>query len=331
VATESRIYHDKDADLRYLKGKTIAVIGYGNQGRAQALNLRDSGLEALVGTLKDPSWAQAEQDGMAVLSISEAASEGDILLLLIPDEVMPEAFTQEIVPQLKENKVIAFASGYNIAFGLIKPPPFVDVILLAPRMIGVGVRELYLNGQGFPSFIAVEQDHSGQAREILLALAKGIGSTKAGVIEVTFAQEAEIDLFTEQAVGPIMSAAIQTAIEVEIEAGYPPEAVLLELYMSGEMGIVFNQIVEKGFIRQMELHSRTSQYGTMTRRPLFATPELKTKMKDVLAKIRSGEFAREWTAEQQAGQPLFHELKRKALEHPLNALEDKVRKELKGG
>jgi len=331
VATESRIYHDKDADLRYLKGKTIAVIGYGNQGRAQALNLRDSGLEALVGTLKDPSWAQAEQDGMAVLSISEAASEGDILLLLIPDEVMPEAFTQEIVPQLKENKVIAFASGYNIAFGLIKPPPFVDVILLAPRMIGVGVRELYLNGQGFPSFIAVEQDHSGQAREILLALAKGIGSTKAGVIEVTFAQEAEIDLFTEQAVGPIMSAAIQTAIEVEIEAGYPPEAVLLELYMSGEMGIVFNQIVEKGFIRQMELHSRTSQYGTMTRRPLFATPELKTKMKDVLAKIRSGEFAREWTAEQQAGQPLFNELKRKALEHPLNALEDKVRKELKGG
>ena len=331
MATESRIYHDKDADLRYLKGKTIAVIGYGNQGRAQALNLRDSGLEVLVGSLKDPSWAQAEQDGMAVLSISEAASEGDILLLLIPDEVMPEAFTQEIVPQLKENKVIAFASGYNIAFGLIKPPPFVDVILLAPRMIGVGVRELYLNGQGFPSFIAVEQDHSGQAREILLALAKGIGSTKAGVIEVTFAQEAEIDLFTEQAVGPIMSAAIQTAIEVEIEAGYPPEAVLLELYMSGEMGIVFNQIVEKGFIRQMELHSRTSQYGTMTRRPLFATPELKTKMKDVLAKIRSGEFAREWTAEQQAGQPLFNELKRKALEHPLNALEDKVRKELKGG
>ena len=148
---------------------------------------------------------------------------------------------------------------------------------------------------------------------------------------MTFAQEAEIDLFTEQAVGPIMSAAIQTAIEVEIEAGYPPEAVLLELYMSGEMGIVFNQIVEKGFIRQMELHSRTSQYGTMTRRPLFATPELKTKMKDVLAKIRSGEFAREWTAEQQAGQPLFNELKRKALEHPLNALEDKVRKELKGG
>ena len=331
MVTESRIYHDKDADLRYLKGKTIAVIGYGNQGRAQALNLRDSGLEALVGTLKDPSWAQAEQDGMAVLSIREAASEGDILLLLIPDEVMPEAFTQEIVPQLKENKVIAFASGYNIAFGLIKPPPFVDVILLAPRMIGVGVRELYLNGQGFPSFIAVEQNHSGQAKDILLALAKGIGSTKAGVIEVTFAQEAEIDLFTEQAVGPIMSAAIQTAIEVEIEAGYPPEAVLLELYMSGEMGIVFNQIVEKGFIRQMELHSRTSQYGTMTRRPLFATPELKTKMKDVLAKIRSGEFAREWTAEQQAGQPLFNELKRKALEHPLNALEDKVRKELKGG
>jgi ketol-acid reductoisomerase len=328
--TESRIYHDRDADLNYLKDKKIAIIGYGNQGRAQALNLRDSGLEVIVGTLPDISWEQAKADGVTVGGIREAASQGDIIMLLIPDEVMPEVFGQQILPELRDNKVLDFASGYNIAFGLIKPPPFVDVILLAPRMIGVGVRDLYLKGEGFPSFIAVEQDYSGQARDILLALAKGIGSTKAGVIEVTFAQEAEMDLFTEQAVGAIMSAAIQTAIEIEIEAGYPPEAVLLELYMSGEMGIVFNQIVEKGFIRQMDLHSRTSQYGTMTRRPLFATAELKAKMKDILEKIRSGEFAREWMAEQKAGHPVFNDLKQKALSHPLNALEDKVRRELKG-
>jgi len=328
MPSSARIYHDRDADLIHIKDKRIAVIGYGNQGRAQALNLRDSGLEVIVGTLKDSSWEQAEADGMPVMTVEEAASKGDIIMLLIPDEVMPSVFEREILPRLVAGNVLDFASGYNVAFGLIRPPEWVDVVMLAPRMIGVGVRELFLQGKGFPSFIGIEQNYSGRAREILLALAKGIGSTRAGVIELTFAQEAELDLFTEQALGAIMSAALQTAIEIEIEAGYPPEAVLIELYMSGELGIVFHQMVEKGFIRQMDLHSRTSQYGTMTRRPLFATPELKAKMKEVLEKIRSGEFAREWTAEQKAGYPLFRELKEKALAHPLNELEERVRKEL---
>lgn len=323
------IYHDEDADLEVLRGKVIAVIGYGNQGRAQGLNLRDSGLNVIVGTLQDSSWDQAAADGMAVYPIEEAARRGDLLMMLMPDEVMPEVFAGVIAPQLREGDLLDFASGYNIAFGLIQPPPFVDVILVAPRMIGLGVRELYLKGQGFPSFVSVGQDSSGRAKEITLALAKGIGSTRSGAIEVTFAQEAELDLFSEQALGPIMSAAFLTAIEVELEAGYPPEAVLLELYMSGELGVVFNAMVEKGFIRQMDLHSRTSQYGTMTRRPRFATAELKAKMRDVLEEIRSGQFAREWTAEQRAGLSLFRSLKEQALKHPLNELEDQLKKALR--
>lgn len=323
------IYHDEDADLEVLRGKVVAVIGYGNQGRAQGLNLRDSGLNVIVGALQDSSWDQAQADGMAVYPIEEAVRQAEVLMMLIPDEVMPEVFTGTIAPKLKERDVLDFASGYNIAFGLIQPPPFVDVVLVAPRMIGLGVRELYLKGEGFPSFVGVGQDSSGQAKEITLALAKGIGSTRSGAIEVTFAQEAELDLFSEQALGPIMSAAFQTAIEVELEAGYPPEAVLLELYMSGELGVVFNAMVEKGFIRQMDLHSRTSQYGTMTRRPRFATAELKSKMREVLEEIRSGQFAREWTAEQRAGLPLFRSLKEQALKHPLNALEDQLKKGLR--
>ncbi|MBI2876425.1 MAG: ketol-acid reductoisomerase, partial [Candidatus Tectomicrobia bacterium] len=182
---------------------------------------------------------------------------------------------------------------------------------------------------GFPSFVGIGQDSSGRAQGMALALAKGIGSTRSGAIEVTFAQEAELDLFSEQALGPIMSAAFLTAIEVELEAGYPPEAVLLELYMSGELGVVFNAMVEKGFIRQMDLHSRTSQYGTMTRRPRFATPELKARMKEVLEEIRSGQFAREWTEEQRAGLPHFRSLKEQALKHPLNDLEDHLKRELR--
>ena len=324
----ARIYHDEDADLGILRSKRIAVIGYGNQGRAQGLNLRDNGLEVIVGTSRDSSWEQAEADGMTVYSAAEATRQGDVLLLLIPDEILPEVFQQDIAPGLKKGDVLDFASGYNIAFKLISPPSFADVVLVAPRMIGLGVRDLFLKGQSFPSFLGVEQDASGDALKMALALAKGIGSTKAGAIEMTFAQEAEMDLFSEQALGAIMSAAFLTAIEVEIEAGYPPEAVLLELYMSGELGVVFEAMAQKGFLKQMDLHSQTSQYGTMTRRPRFATPEFKSKMKEVLEEIRSGRFAQEWTAEQKAGHPLFRELKQKAQEHPLNEMEERVRREL---
>ncbi|MBI4596161.1 MAG: ketol-acid reductoisomerase [Candidatus Tectomicrobia bacterium] len=326
----ANIYHDSDADLSFLQGKTIAVIGYGNQGQAQALNLRDSGLNVVIGTLKDDSWERAKEEKFEVYPMAEAAQLGQVIMMLIPDEVMPEVYHREIEPHLSHHKVLDFASGYNIGFALIKPLSFVDVVMVAPRMIGRGVRQLYKEGKGFASFIGIEQNASGSAKNIVLALAKGIGSTRAGVMQLTMRQEAELDLFSEQAFGPAFGAALGAAISVELEAGYPPEAVLLELYMSGEMAMVMQAGVEVGMIKQMDFHSQTSQYGSMTRRPRFATGELKEKMRAVLEEIRSGKFSQEWTAEQKAGLPTFKQLKAKAKKSSLIALEERVRRELLG-
>lgn len=322
------IYHDTDADLSILENKVIAVIGYGNQGQAQALNLRDSGLRVIIGTIKDSSWEKALKDNFKVFSISEAVSAAQIVMLLIPDEIMPEVYERDIKTQLRHNSVLDFASGYNIGFGLINPLPFIDVVMVAPRMIGRGVRQLYQEGKGFPSFIGVEQDASGSAKDIVLALAKGIGSTRAGVLELTMKQEAELDLFSEQAFGPAFGAALGAAISVELEAGYPPEAVLLELYMSGEFAIVMQAAAEIGLIKQMDLHSQTSQFGSMTRRARFPNEDLKAKMREILEEICSGKFAKEWMAERQAGLPNFRRLKAKALSSQINEVEDRVRREL---
>jgi ketol-acid reductoisomerase len=223
------VYHDEDADLKLLANRQIAVIGYGNQGRAQALNLRDSGLQILVGNRDDDYAGRARDDGFQVVSIEAAATDADLLMLLIPDEIAPELFSRDIAPHLDDGNVVVFATGYNIAFGLIIPPPSVDVVLVAPRMIGAGVRDLYMAGRGFPSFVGVAQDYSGSARAIALALAKAIGSTRMGAVEVTFAQEAELDLFTEQCFGPAFGHVLTTSVNLLLEEGYPPEAVLLEL------------------------------------------------------------------------------------------------------
>jgi len=323
-----RVYHDRDADLSILEGRRIGVIGYGNQGRAQALNLRDSGLDVLVGNREDSYAERAREDGFPVLSIPRAVAEGDIVMLLIPDEVMPTVFAREIAPHLAQGNALVFASGYNIAFGFITPPPFVDVVLVAPRMIGAGVRDLYVAGYGFPSFIGVAQDASGQAKEIALALAKGIGSTRAGVVEVTFAQEAELDLFTEQCFGPAFGHVLTTAVDLLLEEGYPPEAVLLELYMSGELAYTLGKIAELGMIEQSELHSRTSQYGSMSRGMRFMFPELRARMLEGLEEIRSGQFAREWAAEQAAGYPTLKMLKEAARSLPIYQLERELREAL---
>lgn len=309
-----QLYHDEDADLSLLEGRRIGVIGYGNQGRAQALNLRDSGLEVIIGNRGDDYAERAREDGLSVLSIAQAAARADVVIMLIPDEVMPAVFENEIAPGLAEDDALVFASGYNIAFDLIAPPFFVDVVLVAPRMIGAGVRDLYVAGHGFPSFIGVAQDHSGQAKEIALALAKGIGSTRAGVVETTFAQEAELDLFTEQCFGPAFGHVLTTAVDV-----------LLELYMSGELSYTLAKIAELGMIEQTELHSRTSQYGSMSRGMRFRLPELRTKMQEGLEEIRSGEFAREWAAEQEEGCPTLEMLKESARSLPLYRLEQELR------
>lgn len=323
-----RIYHDHDADLAILRGKQIAVLGYGNQGRAQALNLRDSGLEVVIGNRDDPYAQQARDDDFRILPIPEAIQQAQIAMILIPDEVTPQVFGDEMQPHLSEGDTLVFASGYNIAFGAIVPPSSVDMVLVAPRMIGAGVREHYLSGLGFPSFFAVAQDPSGQAKETALAIAKGIGSTRFGAVEVTFAQEAELDLFTEQCFGPAFGQVLMTAVDILLEQGYPPEAVLLELYMSGEFAYTLSKITELGMVEQTRLHSRTSQYGSMSRGLRFMIPELRARMDEGLQEIRSGNFAREWEAEQLAGCPTLEALRSAAQGLPLNQMEAELRRAL---
>ncbi len=324
-----QVFHDEDANLGLLEGRQIAVIGYGNQGRAQALNLRDSGLQVLVGNQEDEYAERAREDRFRVLPIDAAAAEADLLMMLIPDEVAPEIFDRQIVPHLGDGKAVVFATGYNVAFGFITPPPSVDVVLVAPRMIGAGVRDLYVAGRGFPSFIGVAQDYTGKAKAIALALAKGIGSTRTGVVEVTFAQEAELDLFTEQCFGPAFGQVLTTSVNLLLEEGYPPEAVLLELYMSGEFAYTLGKIAELGLVGQSALHSRTSQYGSMSRGIRFILPELRLKMMEGLEEIRSGKFAREWAAEQEAGAPTLEALREAAQSLPLVQLEQELRQALR--
>ena len=321
-----RLYYDRDADVGFLKGKTIGVIGYGNQGRAQALNLRDSGLEVIIGVRADETRRQAKSDGFEVFTIKEAAKEAQVVMMLIPDEVMPEVFKRQVLPGLSKGKTVCFASGYNIAFKLIEPPSGIDVVMVAPRMIGAGVRQRYVEGRGFPSFIGVHQDATGKALKTVLAIAKGIGSTRSGVMLLTFAQEAELDLFTEQAFGPAFGQVLLSAIQTLIDAGYPVEAVMVELILSGEFAYSMQKIVELGFFPQMELHSHTSQYGSMTRSMRFMIPQIAQTMKENLEEIRSGAFAKEWEAEQKAGLPLFNQIKELRNQHPIAEWDRKTRK-----
>jgi ketol-acid reductoisomerase len=320
------IYHDEDADLGALAGERIAVIGYGNQGRSQALNLRDSGLDVIVGNIGDAARARAEQEGFTALDIPAAVAAARMIMLLIPDEVMPEVYARDVAPGLADGAGLCFASGYNVAFGHVTPKPALDVLLLAPRMIGPGVRDTYVSGKGFPSFVGVHQDATGRARARLLALAKGVGSTRAGCLEMSMADEAALDLFTEQGFGPAFGAVLTSAIETMIEAGYPPEAVLMELYMSGELAYTAQHFVDTGIIEQMDFHSHTSQYGSMTRGWRFADLDLKSRMREALEEIRSGRFAAEWQAEQRDGAPRFEQLRAMRRHHPLNEWEAAARK-----
>ncbi|MBD3190648.1 MAG: ketol-acid reductoisomerase [Candidatus Heimdallarchaeota archaeon] len=320
------IYHEQNADDSILKDKTVAIIGYGNQGRAQALNLRDSGLKVIVGNRDDDYKERAKKDGFQTFSITDTVTQADILFLLIPDEVIPEIFMKKIKPALKTGAVVVFASGYTVAFGLVDPPENVDMVLIAPRMIGAGVRECYLTGEGFFSFIAVHHDASGKAKEILLALCKALGSLKKGAIELTFKQEAVLDLFNEQAFGPLFGRVLLSSIFTLVDAGYPMEAVLIEMYLSGEMQYLFKKFQKFGLVNQVNLHSHTSQYGAMTRAIRFMDLPLKKKQKKILTEIEEGTFAREWA------KPLaklkFKVIKFFATRTRINRLEKKARKNL---
>ncbi|MEM2122106.1 MAG: ketol-acid reductoisomerase [Candidatus Bathyarchaeia archaeon] len=319
------VLHGEGCDLSILKGRTIAVLGYGNQGRAQSLNMRDSGVaEIIVGSLRDAGWDRAVEDGFQVYPIDEAAKRGDVILMLIPDEAQPSVFNTQVRDNLDERDVLVFAHGYNIHYGFISPPRFVDVVLVAPRMIGWGLRDLYLRGEGAPAYVAVHQDYSGEALDTALALAKAIGATKT--VMSRFADETEIDLYMEQALWAAITRVMLLSFEVLVEEGYPPEIVALELYGSGEASEVLKAMAEIGFYRQMSLHSQTSQYGTLSRGPLLIGDEFKEPLKRVLEEIRMGRFAREWALEQMLGYPVFKKLRDRALKHPINKAEEGMRK-----
>lgn len=320
------IFHEKDGDLSVIQGKNIAMIGYGNQGRAQALNLKDSGLDVIVGNQEDEYKQYAIDDGFPTYSIEEAVNKADIILILIPDEIMGEVFENKIKAHLDKEKAVVFASGYNVGFGLLDLPEDVDILLLAPRMIGVGVREKYLDGEGFFSFIAIEQDATGKGMDILLALAKGIGTLRKGVVKLTFKEEAELDLFNEQAFGPAFGRVLLTAIYTLLDAGYPPEAVLIEMYMSGEMSYTYQAMAKVGLVKQVNFHSQTSQYGSMSRGIKFRKLPLRPKMEEILGQIQNGEFTEEW--KKTLTKLKFKIIKFFATRQKINRIENQVRENL---
>ncbi len=304
------IYRDSDADLGLLMDKTIGILGYGNVGRAFALNLRDSAFPILVGNQEDEYAQTAYRDGFEVRPIAQAANQANILLIMLPDEIAAQVYLNDIAPGLRPGDMLVFASGYNIAFGFIEPPPFVDVVLIAPQTLGQGVRDGYVGGTGFPSFVAVAQDASGQAWARVLAVAKALGALHKGALELTFQQEAELDLFTQQALLPAFHAILQTAFEVLNREGFPPDAVAMSLYLSGELGYLTTQWAVRGLLPTFDLLSKTAQYGTLSRIERFREVKMKRQMETVLDSIRRGNFAQEWAAEYADGYPRLAALRR---------------------
>lgn len=301
------VYRDEDGDLNHLNGKLVGILGYGNLGRALALNLRDSGVQVMVGANSPQSQDAAREEGFPVLPVVEVVKRAPVLLLLIPDEVMPQVYLQDISPHLQRGHTLIFGSAYNVAFGYIEPPPFVDVGLIAPRTLGVAVRERYEASEGFLSFVAVGQDASGSAWSTVLALAKASGTLRAGAIEIAFEREAELDLFVQQAVLPAFHHLIVTAAQLLMETGYPPEVVFTELYLSGELSDYLQRASQIGLLSAMRLASLTSQYGTFSRLERFNELKLQRLMEVTLEEIRAGDFAKEWAKEYGDG---YHRLRK---------------------
>lgn len=322
----SKVYYDKDADLKTLKDKAIAIIGYGTQGRAQALCLRDSGLNvAYIGQRKgSKNYDLAVADGFKPVSAEEAAKGADFIQMLVPDEVMADIYKQDVAPHMKKGKILSFSHGFNIHFGQILPPPYVDVIMIAPKGPGNLVRRQYEEGKGVPALIAVHQDASKKAKQMALAYAKGIGATRAGVFETTFKEETETDLFGEQAVlcGGV-TRLMQAGFDILVEAGYSPEMAYFECIH--EMKLIVDLIVEQGFAGMRNAISNTAEYGDLTRGDRIIDDHVKAEMKKLLKEIQTGTFAKEWILENRAGRPVFQALKRMAAEHLSVKTGDKLR------
>ena len=313
----ARMYYDADANLDLLAGKTVAIIGYGSQGHAHALNLKDSGIKVVVGLYPGSKTRQkAEEAGLKVLSVAEAASAADWIMILLPDEVQKTIYKEEIEPNLRDGKVLSFAHGFNIHFGQIVPPETVDVVMVAPKGPGHLVRRTYEQGEGVPCLFAVYQDASGQARDRAMAYAKGIGGTRAGILETTFREETETDLFGEQVVlcGGL-SALIKSGFQTLVEAGYQPELAYFECLH--EVKLIVDLIVEGGLAKMRDSISNTAEYGDLTRGPRIVTDETRAEMKQILAEIQSGQFAREFVLENQSGKPGFTAMRRQEAEHSI--------------
>jgi ketol-acid reductoisomerase len=321
----AKVYYDSDADLSLLKGRKIAVIGYGSQGHAHALNLKDSGCDVMIGLYPgSKSWAQAEQAGLRVATVEQAARESDIIMILAPDQVQKQIYEQRIEPGLSEGKMVLFAHGFNIHFQQIQPPPFVDVAMVAPKGPGHLVRRVFTEGGGVPCLVAVHQDASEVAMQIALAYAKGIGGTRGGVLETTFREETETDLFGEQAVlcGGI-SSLIKAGFETLVEAGYQPESAFFETMH--EVKLIVDLIYEGGLANMRYSISDTAEYGDYTRGPRIITEQTKAEMKKILNEIQTGQFAKEFILENMAGRPAFLASRRLEAEHPVERVGGEMR------
>lgn len=321
-----KVFYDQDASLDKLKLKKIAVLGYGSQGHAHSLNLKDSGLNVTVGLkLDSQSWKKAESSGLKVTTVSEAVKNSNVIMILLPDQLQKKVYDEEISPYLKEGNTLAFGHGFNIHYKQIVPPKNVNVMMIAPKSPGHLVRRTFEHGNGVPCLIAVHQDFTGDALELALAWAKGIGGTKAGVIETTFKNETETDLFGEQAVLCGGSAElIKAGFEVLVEAGYPPELAYFECMH--EMKLIVDLYYEGGLSRMNYSVSDTAEYGGMTRGTRVITQQTKTEMKNILLEVQNGNFAKEWIKENADGQPKLNELRDKNKNHQIEKVGSELRK-----
>ncbi len=320
-----KVYYDKDVDLKVIKEKKVAIIGYGSQGHAHALNLRDSGVDVVIGLRSgSSSWEKAKEAGFEVKTVADAAAWGDIVMILAPDTSQPKIYKEEIADNLNSGDALAFSHGFNIHYGQIIPPSNVDVFMVAPKAPGHTVRAQFEQGSGVPGLVAVYQDSSGNAKNIALAYAGAIGCSRAGVIETTFKDETETDLFGEQSVlcGGL-TALILAGFETLVEAGYPPEMAYFEC--CHEVKLIVDLVYEGGISNMRYSISDTAKYGDITRGPRIINETVKQEMKRILKEIQSGEFAREWILENQAGRPVYNALMKKGESHPIEEVGAKLR------
>jgi ketol-acid reductoisomerase len=318
------VYTEADASLEVLQDRTIALIGYGSQGHAQALNLRDSGLKVVIGARQGGSWERAQADGFPVMPVAEAVAQADVVMMLISDEQQPRVYSESVAPHLRMGVALGFAHGFNLHFGQILPPPDIDVFMVSPKAVGPQLRRLFITGHGAPCLIAVHQDYTGNARTIALAYAHALGGTRAGVYETTFREECESDLFGEQVVlcGGV-PALIKAAFETLVEAGYQPEVAYFECLH--ELKLIVDLLYESGISGMQFAISDTAQYGALTRGPRLIGEAARAEMRRILHEIQTGQFAREWLLENQVGRPVLNALARAEAEHPIERVGQELR------